>query len=313
MGCLARALYSSLHEKLLELEDGVEVYPAHGEGSPCGGSIGVRDRTTIGYERRYNDKLQTQSNDDFVDCVLEGLPKEPSYYHRVKQLNAAGPNVLGKWPSLQSLTPKEFQERLNGESALVLDTREIEAFAGAHLKGSLNIGLRASFPIWAGWMLKPEQRLLLVLADSNDAEGVQRHLLRIGIENIGGYLRQGIRGWVEAGLPFETSGRMSVHELKDHLSRGTDELQVLDVQRDDEWQSGHIPGAQHSFVPFLEKELSKLDRDRPVAVYCGSGYRSSIAVSFLKQYGFEQIKNVLGSMSAWKTAGYPLERPQQVL
>ena len=305
---LARSLYGSLHEKLLVLDDGVEVYPAHGEGSPCGGFIGVRDHTTVGYERRHNDKLQADSEAAFVKRVLENLPKEPFYYHRAKRVNAEGPGVLGDVPPLQPLTPLQFREALRKDNTLVLDTREIEAFAGAHIEGSLSIALRSSFPIWAGWMLEPEQRILLVLDRPEDAAVVQRQLLGIGVENLGGYLRQGMRGWTEAGLPFETSGRMSVHECYEH-SRDDVELQVLDVRRDDEWQSGHISGAQHAFVPFLEESLDQLqlDKGKSLAVYCGSGYRSSIAVSVLKRQGFEDVRNILGSMSAWKAAGLPLE------
>ncbi len=304
---LAGKLYDSLHDKLLTLEDGLEVLPAHGEGSPCGGSIGARDRTTIGYERLYNPKLQVDK-EAFTKRVLSGLPAEPSYYARMKRVNARGPDVLGVRPPPPSLTPAQFGAEMGEgtvKDTVVLDVREIDAFAGAHIPRSLNIALRKAFPIWAGWMLKPEQRILLVLPPFVEAAEVQTQLLRIGIEDVVGTLQKGMRGWVEAGKPFETTGRLSVHELKDRLEAG--QFQLLDVRNDEEWSEGHIRGARHMFVPFLPQHLDDLDPDEPTAVYCGSGFRSSIAVSILKKHGFSDLYNVLGSVSAWKGAGYELE------
>lgn len=303
-----RQLYRALHDELLPLGDALEVYPAHGEGSPCGGSIGARDRTTLGYERRYNPKLQAEGEDAFVEAVLGGLSQEPFYYERLKRVNAEGPPVLGAWPYLQPLSPEAFRQEMQREGAIVLDVREITTFAAAHIEGALNIALRKSFPVWAGWTLRPEQRLLLVAEEAAHVDAVQRHLLRTGFDHIGGYLQQGMRGWIEAGLPFARGGEMSVHDLKRHLETGRDGLQILDVRSDEEWEQGHIPTARHVWAPFLEEHLDELDRQRPVAVYCGSGYRASIAASMLRRHGFDRVSNVPGSMSAWKAADYPLEQ-----
>jgi hydroxyacylglutathione hydrolase len=304
---LARQLFRTLHEKVLVVGDEAEIYPAHGAGSPCGGNIGDRRTSTIGYERRHNPKLQTHGEDEFVLQVLSDLPPAPFYYPRTKEINAAGPRVLGCLPNLQPLNPQRLQEAMGKPDVVLVDTRAIEAFGGAHLPGALNIALRDEFPIWAGWMLDPEQQVILVLAEEEDVDEVQRHLLRVGIENVGGFLRQGIRSWVEAGLPFERTVQMSVHELKQRIADQRDNLQVLDVRRDDEWEQGHVPGAIHIFAPYLRDRLAGLDRAKPVATYCGSGYRSSIAASLLQRGGFREVFNVPGSMKAWKAAGYPLE------
>ena len=109
--------------------------------------MGVRDRTTIGYEQRHNDKFSAGSEADLVKRVLDDLPKEPFYYSRMKEVNAESPQVLGDVPLPPVLTPQEFQGNAEKEDTLILDTREIEAFAGAHIKGSLNIALRSLFPI----------------------------------------------------------------------------------------------------------------------------------------------------------------------
>ena len=314
---LARALFRSLHDKVLPLGDELVIYPAHGEGSPCGASIGARRESTLGYERRHNSLLQIEDEDHFVEKLLASLPPVPSYYPRMKKVNADGPPVLGALPFLPPLDAGTFAAEMDQSHTLVLDTREIEAFGGAHIPGSLNIGLREPFPIWAGrildetlpiWagrILPPDYRLLLVTADEQSAAEARTELLRVGYDNVAGYLRKGMRGWTEAGKSFACTPQMSIHELKAHVEDG-DELQILDVRSDAEWQEDHIPRAQHIHVPDLEENLAQLDRHRPIVTYCGSGYRASIAASILQRHGFEQVYNLPGSITAWKQAGYPL-------
>jgi hydroxyacylglutathione hydrolase len=309
---LARQLYHTLHEKILKVGDQVELYPAHGEGSPCGGNIGDRDSSTVGYERLSSKKLQARSEEEFVKAVLEDLPPAPFYYSRMKKINAEGPRVLKCLPVVQPISAKEFAAEMKKKNRLVLDTREIEAFGGAHIEGSLNIALRTEFPIWSGWMLKPEVELLLVLPDEDYLDSAVRHLLRVGYDNIAGYLRKGMRGWMEAGMPFKKLPQMSIHELKEVVvDEKRNGLQVLDVRREDELKQGKIPKSQHIFAAFLPEQLDKLDRNRAVATYCGSGYRASIAASVLKRNGFKEVFNIPGSMKAWNNAGFPVEEVEE--
>lgn len=308
---LARALYHTLHDKLLQLGDEVEIYPAHGQGSPCGGSIGDRNTSTIGYERLHNPKLKAMPEDAFVQAVLSDLPPAPFYYPRMKKENAKGPTLLHCLPHVPPLDPRTFREEMQQAPTVVVDTREIEAFGGGHIQGSLSIALRDEFPQWAGWMLKPDARLLLVLPDEGKLEEVVRHLLRVGFENIAGFLQQGMRGWFEAGLPFERTGEMSVQELHGKLSAGAQDFQLLDVRRDDEWEEGFIPTATHVFAPYLSEHLDIVEKDKPVVVYCGSGYRASVAASVLQQQGFSNVSNVPGSMAAWKAAGFTTQKPDK--
>jgi hydroxyacylglutathione hydrolase len=301
---LARQLFHTLRDKLFKLGDEVEIYPAHGSGSPCGGSIGDRLTSTVGYERLHQDKARIENEDEFVKAVLKDLPPAPAYYPRMKKVNAMGAGVLGCLMNVQPLDPQKFAEAAKAENALVVDTREIEAFGGGHIEGAINIALRDEFPVWSGWMLKPEQNILLVLDNESDVDLVQRHLLRIGIENVAGFLRQGMRGWFEAGMPFVKLEQMSVQELNAQKGK----VQILDVRDDNEWKSGHIPGAQHAFVPQVAEYSGQLDKSKPIAVYCGSGYRASIASGVLQSLGFEKVMNVPGSMKAWKSAGYELAK-----
>ena len=305
---LARRLFHSLRQKIIPLGDEIIIYPAHGAGSPCGASIGERPTSTIGYERRHNQTLALDDEVAFVEKVLANLSPAPTYYKKLKQINAAGPATLGAWPYLKPLTAAEFHQALDQPDSVVVDAREIEAFGGAHIEGAINIALRPRFPIWVGQVLAPEQRLLLVLPDEGKVDEALRHLLRVGYDNVGGYLRHGMRGWMEAGRPFVRLPQMSVQELKQHIERG-DGLQVLDVRSEAEWEQGAIPTARHVYAPYLEQHLDRLDRQKPVVTYCGSGYRASIAASILQRHGFGQVFNLPGSMDAWQAAGYPLELP----
>jgi hydroxyacylglutathione hydrolase len=303
---LADQLYKSLFQKILPLGDELVIYPAHGQGSPCGSQIGDRPLSTIGYERRHNPRLQVENQAEFVAQLLDAVPPPPTYYDHVKRVNTTGPSVLGGLPYLAPLSPEQFQREMGKLKTTVVDTREIEAFGGAHLAGSLNIALRDAFPLWAGWLLPSDERLLLVMADEGDLETLQRHLLRVDFTNVAGYLRRGVRGWIEEGLPFSRILQLSVHELQARISDEQHELQVLDVRDDEEWVEGHIPTAQHQPLPFLQDHLDELDPHRSIATYCGSGYRSSMAASLLQRHGFSQVYNIPGSMTAWKAAKFPL-------
>lgn len=307
---LARELWRSLTERLLPLGDGVVVLPGHGRGSPCGPDIGDRELTTIGYERAHSRLLQVRGEDDFVACILDRLGGDaPAYYPRTKRINAQGARVTGGPPWVEPLSPDAFRRRARSD-ALVVDAREIEAFGGAHVAGALNIALRDLFPVWAGRVLDPERPLLLVLPRHADPDEAVRHLYRIGFDRIEGWLAGGMPAWIEAGLPFVRRRDLSVHQLRETLDAATgDGLQVLDVRSPGEWAEGHIPGAVHRFVPRLAEEGVEglgLDPERPLAIYCGSGYRSSLAASLLERRGLADVRNVPGSWSAWTAAGYPV-------
>ena len=304
---LARQLFTSLHKKLLALPTDVIVYPAHGAGSPCGGNIGGRHTSTIGYEKHNNPRLQIEDEAEFVRSLLASLPPAPVYYPRLKKVNAAGPRVLGTLPDPPLLSVEEFHTAAQAEDALIVDTRTILGFGGGHIANALSIELREDFPIWAGWMVDPARNVLLLLRDKVQLDEVVRHLIRIGCERIGGYMA-GMRAWQESGLAMVHLPPMFVQELKAALDRGED-LQLVDVRRPDEFAKGCIPGARHIYVPEIEKRAGELDRHRPVAVYCGSGYRSSIAASMLQRLGFSDVRNVPGSFHAWKCAGYPIAEP----
>ena len=306
---LAHDLFHSL-QALLQLGDELEVYPAHGQGSPCGAQIGARRMTTIGYEKLYNPKLQIQDENEFCKTVLADLQPAPAYYTRMKHVNAQAEACSAEVTTPAPLDAQSFAAEMATPNTIVIDTREIEAFGGAHIPNSLNIPLRQEFPIWAGWMLEPDQRILLVVSEQNDVELASYHMARVGLDNVIGFLRRGFRDWTEAGLIFHKLPQMSVHELNATLETAPDTQQLLDVRREDEWRQGHIRGALHIPASDLSARLDELDRAVPVAVYCSTGYRAGIAASVLKRSGCGAVFNVPGSIVAWKAAGFEVEGSQ---
>lgn len=304
---LVERLFRTLRAFYLGLDDGILVYPGHGSGSACGADIGDRPMTTIGFERVHNPFLQIDDLDCFREFVREGAPPEPHHYKRLKRQNADGPPALRGLPVVPPLPPPEFRKAVERGRASLLDTRQMLAFGGGHIAGAINIGPRPELSVWAGQMLDADRPILLVVDDETDLDWFVRLLLRTGFSKFAGYLVGGMKAWENAGYPLEHLPQMTVHELESR--RG--EVQILDVRAPDEWEGGRIPGARHHFVADLrdaDGAPAGIDPGKPVAVYCDSGYRASIAASLLQARGFRDVRNVPGSWQAWNQSGYPAEK-----
>ena len=300
---LTGQLFETLRGFYLALPDSVMIFPAHGHGSPCGADIGDRMQSTIGYERKFNRFLQFVDLEKFKEHALSTAPPVPKYYPRMKEVNAQGPEILGNLPRVPGLPPRAFQEAVEKRKGVLVDTRMMLAFGGGHIAGALNIGGSPMLSIWAGWLLDPGEPILLVLNEDGELDEIVKLFIRTGYTKFAGYLVGGMRAWDNAGFPLEEVGQMTVHEVKN----AGDRLQVLDVRAPTEWKEGHIPGAIHIFVPDLRAKAGELDKRKPTAVYCDSGYRASIAASILKQEGFGCVCNIPGSWQAWKKAGFQVE------
>ncbi|MBK5968522.1 MULTISPECIES: MBL fold metallo-hydrolase [Thiorhodovibrio] len=302
----AEAFCQTLQHKILPLPDFVEVFPTHVAGSLCGGNIGSRLSTTIGYERRMNQLLSNLSSaDDFVhQCMdLTDLPAVPPYWPRMRQLNSAGPPLLGVLADPPPLGVEEF-EQARAQGATVLDCRAPEAFS-AHIPRAINVGVGNSFATWAGSVLAPESELVLVLDRAEDLWEVCWQLLRIGYPLPRGWLAGGMLAWRTAGKSIEVLPQWTVRQLARALAQDK-QLLVLDVRQPGEWSAGHIAGAHHLTGAELTVRAGELPKDRPVAAICGSGFRSSVAASVLKARGHREVYNVLGGMTGWEAEDLPM-------
>ena len=298
----ARTFCHTIQEKLLTLPDHVEVWPTHVAGSLCGGNIGSRLSTTVGYERRTNEVLsRVDTSEGFVrDCLrLDNLPAVPPYWRRMRRQNLAGVERLGVLGEPPALPPDAFADAATGERTVVLDVRQPEAFGGGHIPGARNVALGPSFPTWAGTVLPDGARALLVLDDPGQLPAATWHLLRIGYPPPAGWLAGGMFAWRTAARPLAQLEQVSVRQLAERL----DAVAVLDVRQPAEWASGHIEGATFITGAELPDRLGEVP-DGALAVICGSGFRSSVSASLIA-VGRGDVANVLGGMSAWKAAGLP--------
>jgi len=292
----AATLYRSLRDKLLAMQDSVEIYPAHVSGSLCGKSMSPKPSSTIGFERLYNSPLLAPDAESFVKQTTSELPPQPPHFQRIVEKNR-GP-FLAQEPTARPLQVEEV-EALSRQGALILDARSPEAFGGGHIPGALNVDLHGGqFGTRASWLIKPDKPVVLVTETAEDFQAALSSLIAIGQDNVAGYLMSGMHAWDTSGRPLETVRQISAAELYERITSGDRSFQVVDVREESEWKEGHVPEAIH--IPFhqLTSRLDQLPSNKPIAAICGGGTRSSIATSILKAEGFEPV-NVSGGMGAW--------------
>jgi hydroxyacylglutathione hydrolase len=290
---LAREMFRSLHRRIAGLPDDVAMYPGHGAGSLCGAGMRPEAESTLGHER-VTDGLFRLGEEEFVREILESVPEMPAYYPRMKALNAMGAARLAGLPGGRALAVAEVAEMSRSGDVVVVDLRGVEAFAAGHVPGAVSLGAGASLSMWAGWLLDPEKRLVLV-GDGGDEEVSRRALARVGLDRVEGHLAGGMAAWVKAGLEASCVALVSAEDVKRRLHSAL----VLDVRNDKEWESGHIAGAMHVPLSGLAGSLGELSRERAVISVCGSGYRASVAASLLARAGFGDVSVMEGGMGAW--------------
>jgi glyoxylase-like metal-dependent hydrolase (beta-lactamase superfamily II)/rhodanese-related sulfurtransferase len=302
---LAGLLYDSLHTKLLTLPDSVQVFPAHGAGSLCGRQLSSERSSTIGQQRASNFALQAKSRDEFVHLLTADLPERPGYFAQDAEINRTGPAPLADLPEPPAIAAADIAaQQKNG--AIVLDTRPAQQFGGGHVPGAVHIGLSGQYASWAARLLGLDRKIILVAEDHDTMLEARTRLARVGMESVIGFLADGMNSWFREGLLVDQVPQITVQDLH----REIEHVQVVDVRQPGEWEQGHIEGAMLKPLPKLTAMLEGLDRSRPVAVHCKSGYRSSIASSLLKREGFSEVMNVIGGFDAWKTCGLPCAHPE---
>lgn len=306
---LAALLYRSLHEKLLVLPDNTEIFPAHGAGSLCGRQMSSESSSTIGKERRSNYALQARSCDEFIHLLTDSLPARPEYFARDAELNRQGAAPLDQLPVLRALSPPELL-RLQAEGALVVDTRPAMQFAVAHIPASIHIALTGQYASWAARILGLDSRLILCGEDPDHIRESQMRLARVGIENIIGFLEDGITGWIRSGYELDYIPQIGVQELHELAATERDRVAILDVRERSEVTGGAIEGSVRIPLGELPAGMSKLDGSRLLVVHCKGGYRSSIATSLLRRAGFRDVANLTGGFDAWQAAGLAWPVPE---
>lgn len=297
---VAGLLYDSL-QKLLALGDQAVIHPAHGAGSVCGDAMADREVSTIGYERLNNPRLQFESRDEFIDAKIAERHRQPPYFRHMEAGNLEGAAAIDHPLQPAAMDVHRFDEASDG--SVVLDVRSAAGYLGAHLPSSLAIpeGMIASF---AGWFLEPDDDLLLVAEDADQAERSARSLARIGYDRIKGFLVPSLPEWAAAGRRFDRVPVVDTDEVKRRVDADTADWTLLDVRDDNEVESGRVPGSIHAYLGTLPEMIGELNRNGRYTVMCGSGSRATIAASVLLRNGFDHVDLYLGSFAAWSSADF---------
>lgn len=301
---LAGYLYDSLHNKIMPLRSDVLIYPGHGAGSACGKHLGDQRFDSLGNQKRHNYALNRNlSKNDFIAAVTSGLTPPPSYFPQNVMMNKQGyepfDRVLDR--GQKALTPEAFEAIANETRALILDTREAQAFAKDFIPNSINIGIDGNFAPWAGALIPDLNQPILVIADKGREEEVITRLARVGLDQCLGYLQGGIEAWKADGRPTDRITTITAKEFAVIMSIAP--IHILDVRKTSEYTEGHVLDAVNIPLDYVNDNMHKLDRDKTYYVYCGSGYRSMIFNSILRARGFNHLIDVRGGYSAIKGSG----------
>jgi hydroxyacylglutathione hydrolase len=274
----ARGLYNSL-QRLMQLHDGVEIYPGHVSGSLCGRGMSSKASSTIGFERRFNHALAAGDEDEFVaGAIRTGV--RPANMERIVALNR-GPFVGAP----------EALEPLNGGGAgVILDVRSAEDFAAGHARGALNVPVDGgNFPTKAGFVLPAEDRVVIHAASADEAERAAHGLRAVAIFDLTGYL-------VEPPSE-ERLAPIELDELQPLIEAG--EVEVLDVREPHERDEGYIPGSRNIPYRLVREWADDLQGGKPIVTICSTGPRAGVAASVLVAAGVNARPVLHGGVADW--------------
>jgi glyoxylase-like metal-dependent hydrolase (beta-lactamase superfamily II)/rhodanese-related sulfurtransferase len=301
----ARAIFRSLHEKLLSLPDSVEVWPGHLGGSLCGGpGMDMKVSSTIGFERRHNGLLNEQDEDRFVQRATSTLPPQPPNFQAVVDINR-GP-LMRETVDAHPLTPRQLEMKQRA-GALVVDVRTALQFDEAHIPDSVsNPAVQAGFGTKLAWIADRDQEVVFVGRDAADGIRAAHLAGSVGITNLGGYLEGGMTSWREERRDTRRVERVDVHGLRELMEREPG-VQLLDVRERAEWEARHIPGSVLTPYHDIRSIPAGLDPERPIAAICSSGQRSGVAASLLARHGARHVLHVVdGGVGTWAREGWPV-------
>lgn len=287
---LTHAQFHSTRRLVAELPAEAAVYPTHGFGSFCSATPTTGDASTIGEQARTNPAL-TQDEQTYVDTLLAGLDAFPAYYAHMGPANRRGPDPVDlSMP--QTVEPGEVRRRItSGE--WVVDLRQRTAFAAGHLAGSCGFELSDNFVTYLGWLYHYGTPLTLIGESEEQILTARRELVRIGIDHLAGSATGDIETLAD-GQPLRSYRVSDFAGLAERMAAADDPssdlgpVQVLDARRNDERAKGGVRGSLHIPLHQLNQRLEEIPTGE-LWVYCGSGYRASIAASILDRPGRDVV------------------------
>ena len=301
----AAELYRSLHERLLTLDDDVELWPAHIGGSLCGSAaIDNRGSSTIGYEREHNEALGIGDESRFVERIVGDLGDRPPHVEQVVALNRG--TFVDDVDAPTPLSPRAVEGAI-AAGAILVDARTNDQFDEAHIPGAISASAYdTGFATKVARVVPPEVELIVVAASDGYELEAASLLASVGLR-VRGYLSGGMTAWRSEGRPVRRIEMIDPGDLAERIAAG-ESLRVLDVRDADEFERGHIPGSIHIPYGELVARLDELPSDGAIAAVCSGGKRSGLAASLLKREGLENVVHVAnGGVGTWAREGRPVE------
>jgi len=298
---LAEMLYDSLHHKLLKLPGKTLIYPAHGAGSMCGKALSDEAVSTLEEQRRFNYALQPMAKADFIKMMVAEQPEAPAYFVHDAIMNRKERPTLDKTMQ-KSMKPLDLESVLSLQESggQILDVRSANNFAGAHLRGSLNVGIDGRYATWAGSLLSKDYPIVIIAEPEYVEEAIMR-LGRIGFHNVEGYLKDGKEALMDRSDVILQTQRITAADVR---NLGSD-VTIIDIRTANEWTEGHIEGSTNIPLNQLAKRIDEVPASGQVIVHCQGGYRSMIAASILEREGRTNIMDLIGGYSAWTALQFP--------
>jgi len=305
---LAGILYDSLRTKIMTLPDDVIVYPAHGAGSACGKNMSKETSDTLGNQKKFNYALRADmTKEEFIREVTDGLAEPPQYFPKNVKMNRDGvesiDDVLERGD--QALSAEAFEAKANNTGALILDTRKAGDFANGFIPNSINIGIDGGFAPWVGALIPDLKQNLLIVTEPGREEEVVTRLSRVGYDFTIGYLNGGFDVWKKAGKEIDTITSVSPSEFANDFK--AEKIKVIDVRKADEFESGHIKGAENLPLDYINDLMDEFSKNEKMYIHCAGGYRSMIAASILKSRGFDDVVNIEGGYGEVAKTDVPVE------
>ncbi|WP_431238431.1 MBL fold metallo-hydrolase [Mycolicibacterium aichiense] len=297
---LARAMYHTIHDKLLRLPDSVAVMPAHGAGSSCGKNLSSELISTIGEQRASNPSVQPMTEEAFVALVTSGQPAAPAYFASDAAMNKRLHPLLQRDRAVPEMTPQQIRQALDA-GVRIIDARTVEDFAAGHLRGSVNVGFDGRFAETGGMVAEVGDQIVLIAYPGEEQQAAVR-LARIGSDESIGYLNVGRDGRfpAELGDLVQVAPRTTVTELDGLLA--DEAVTLIDIRNLGERDDGAIPASVHIPLAQLRLRLDEVPTDKPIVVHCAGGWRSSVAASLLRANGIQTVSDLLGGYNAWVAA-----------
>ncbi len=297
----AKVLFDSV-QRFKKMKPFLQVWPAHGAGSACGKALGDIPVSTVGYELRYNASIEaSESEERFVNFILQGQPEPPMYFARMKKENRSGPAVLGGLRQPRRLTVAELGDLAGRTTVAVLDTRpDRSAFMKQHLPGALYAPIDNTFPTVAGSYVEAKMPIYLLIEHEKLDEAV-RDLARVGLDNVAGYATPDtFARYVDEGGETAAIEEISFEEMQ--RLRDAAGMLVLDVRGKSEYDAGHVPGAMQLAHTRLLADQDAVPEGKTLLVHCRSGARAAVASALLARLGHD-VQYVSDQFSHWAEIG----------